>query len=378
MLKELTPADLHWLLTHSREKKIPLGEKIIIEGEALKEIYIILSGLFSIESKNSDQRMIVSKGEIIGVAFFLIGTGTLANISVSAIESNCKVRAIPVEPLSSHLKNDSDFALRFYRMAARILSERSQKLVKTFFPKTTQKTTDKTAPIHGPVPLIAENKPNFDLIKHLLESCTPLPTIFKNMQEGKIDDALKQREKKLSAATLSAKTIYLLWKISKKEGIHDLENRIIYHEPSVKAEDKQSLIFDSHVQKTVTILIGNKFILCSSIGILKIERKLLRKIASKLDIPRSEFNIYLNPSIFVPEIELGLLRGIVSTFFSPNRITQLSIVALIIPSSFPDKDIAISLSPFESLLIPSALFPKIVKKYAKLAYPYIPFVELNV
>ena len=90
------------------------------------------------------------------------------------------------------------------------------------------------------------------------------------------------------------------------------------HKPSLSAADKQSILPDSVIQKTVTILIENKFVLCSSIGDLKISRKLLGDISVMLGFPRRGLATYINPAAFIPEIELGLLRGMVSTFFSPG------------------------------------------------------------
>ena len=97
-----------------------------------------------------------------------------------------------------------------------------------------------------------------------------------------------------------------------------------------------------------------------------------------LGFPRRGLNTYINPVAFIPEIELGLLRGMVSTFFSPGRITQLDLVALIAPSSSQMPDVAVSLSPCESVLLPCSLFPAIAKKYAERAYPYVPFTLLSV
>jgi hypothetical protein len=89
--------------------------------------------------------------------------------------------------------------------------------------------------------------------------------------------------------------------------------RVIRHKPSLSAADKQSILPDLLVQKTVTILIESKFVLCSSVGDLKISRKLLGEIAVTLGLPRRGNKSYINPAAFIPEIELGLLRGMVST-----------------------------------------------------------------
>src|SRR4029077_17583116 len=164
----------------------------------------------------------------------------------------------------------------------------------------------------------------------------------------------------------------------KRRGSHDLVKRVARHRRSLSAAEKQAILPSSLVQKTVTILMEGRFVLCSSIGDLKISRKLLSEIGAKLGLPRRKFDSYINPAAFIPEIELGLLRGMVSTFFSPGRLTQLCLVALITPSSSQLPDVAVSLSPCESVLLPCSLFPAIAQRYAERAYPYVPFILLSV
>lgn len=374
---ELTPDDREWLMANGKEKLVLENEIIIMEGEKPDNIIVILSGLFAVTSENNKDVITVGPGDILGIMTFL--TETVVTASVSAIEPNSIVLEIPQKNIAKHLVEDASFASRFYRLTATMLSKRLQKMIATFLMHPKVKPNTKTSPaLLGPVPLFEHDSPNFELIRRLLDSSPSVSNIYKNLQQNDNDlVALKQRERRLSVATMAAESLKLLWEIARSEGIIDLDRRIIQHKSSITAAETQALLTDYHIQKTITILIENKFVLCSCIGDLKIQHNLLRKIATMLDLPHAGFNSYINPPVFVPEIELGLLRGMVSTFFSPGRITQLSLVAFITSPNL-SKEIAVSLSPFESVLLPYDLFPKIVKKYAEIAYPYLPFTELSI
>jgi len=306
-------------------------------------------------------------------------TGNAASATVIALEEGSVVLAVSSETVSSHLAADADFAVRFYRITAMLLSERLRNFIALFITSPTIRTRPNTGPsLRGPVGLFTQNQPDFAAIQRLVNSLPPVSDICDSLQQGFSDNAaLAQRVQRLSVATMAAESLQLLFEVTRNEGVTDLDRRVIRHEPSFSAADKQAILPGFLIQKTVTILIENKFVLCSSIGDLKISRKLLGEIAVMLGFPRRGLNTYINPVAFIPEIELGLLRGMVSTFFSPGRITQLDLVALIAPSSSQMPDVAVSLSPCESLLLPCAVFPAIVRKYAEHAYPYVPFTLLR-
>jgi CRP-like cAMP-binding protein len=376
LVEGLIPEDREWLRINGKERHMSPNEMLITEGEALQEIYFVLSGLFSVGSEASESFSTVGPGGILGDISFL--TENAASASVAALEQGSVVLAVPREIIAAHLTADVNFAVRFYRMTATLLSERLRDLIALFVTSPTIKTDIKTGPsLRGPVRLFDHNQPDFATIQRLVDSLPSLSNICNCLERGISDNgAMTQRVQGLSAATMAAESLQLLLEMARNEGVTDLDRRVICHKPSLSAADKQAILPDLLIQKTVTILIENKFVLCSSIGDLKISRKLLGEIAVKLGLPRRGFKSYINPVAFIPEIELGLLRGMVSTFFSPGRITQLGLVALITPSSSQMPDVAVSLSPFESLLLPCSVFPTIARKYAERAYPYVPFTLL--
>jgi CRP-like cAMP-binding protein len=376
VIEGLTPEDREWLRINGRERQMSPPERLITEGEALQEIYFVLSGLFSVGSEASESFSTVGPGGVLGDVSFL--TENAASASVAALEQGSVVLAVPRGIIAAHLTADVEFAARFYRMTATLLSERLRDLIALFITSPTIQTDTKAGPsLRGPVRLFDQNQPDFGAIQSTVDSLPPLADICNRLQQGISDNgAMTQRVQELSVATMAAESLELLLEIARDAGVTDLDQRVIRHKPSLSAADKQSILPDLLVQKTVTILIEGNFVLCSSVGDLKISRKLLGEIAVTLGLPRRGNKSYINPAAFIPEIELGLLRGMVSTFFSPGRITQLGLVALITPSSTQMLDVAVSLSPSESLLLPYSVFPAIAREYASRAYPYVPFILL--
>jgi hypothetical protein len=377
LIEGLTPEDNEWLRSNGTKRNIPSNETLIREGEVLQEIYFVLAGLFSVGPAGGESFSTVGPGGMVGDMSLLTEKATSA--SVTALEQGSAVLAVPREIIVNQLNADPGFAGRFYRLTAMLLSERLRDLIALFIMAPAVKPDTKASPaLVGPVRLFHQTQPDFQEIERIVESLPPLAQLGDAWQHGAGDSgALKQRVKELSVATMAAESLQLLFEVAQDEGVNELEKRIIRHKPSLSAADKQAILSDSLVQKTVTILIEGKFVLCSSVGDFKISRKLLSEIGAELDLPRRKFASYINPAAFIPEIELGLLRGMVSTFFSPGRMTQLCLVGFITPSSSQLPDVAVSLSPCESLLLPCSQFPRIVKKYAERAYPYVPFALLS-
>ena len=377
LIEGLAPEDNEWLRSNGTKRDIPPNEILIREGVVLQEIYFVLGGLFSVGSAGGESFSTVGPGGVLGEMSLI--TEKEASASVTALEQGSAVLAVPHDVITAKLIADPGFAIRFYRLTATLVSERLRHLIALFITPPTITPETKMGPfLLGPVRLFNQTDPDFEEIERIVESLPPLAQICDRLEHGTGSDGeLMQRGKDLSVATLAAESLQLLLEVAKDQGVTGLDRRVIRHKPSFSAADKQAILPNALVLKAVTILIEDKFVLCSSLGDLKISRKLLREVGAALGLPR-KFNSYINPAAFIPEIELGLLRGMVSTFFSPGRMTRLRLVSLIIPSSSQLSDVAVSLSPCESLLLPGGLFPAIAKTYAERAYPYIPFTLLSV
>jgi len=93
----LTVEDSEWLRINGKERRMLPNEILITEGEALQEIYFVLSGLFSVSSEGSDGFSTVGPGGILGDMSFL--TGNAASATVAALEEGSVVLAVPREAL---------------------------------------------------------------------------------------------------------------------------------------------------------------------------------------------------------------------------------------------------------------------------------------
>jgi len=136
-----------------------------------------------------------------------------------------------------------------------------------------------------------------------------------------------------------------------------------------------------HVQKTVSLLLGGRLILVTSIGDRLLERTERYALAAKLGLSRkAAHHATLNPSRCIAEQAFGLLRGMVSPFLPAGFGTGLyAVVQLSWPQVWEDEgqSVAISLSPCESLLIPLRCYRRMLHRYVRWSIPDVPLVELN-
>lgn len=363
--------DKTWFTNNAKEIKLNTNEILIHEGEILKSIFFITNGLFVI-GKETENFATVGPGSLLGEMSFL--QEKPASASVTAV-SNSIVLAVSYDVLKTQLDKDPNFASRFYRDLAALLSARLRELLTLFvIVPTSELDESHDQRLLGPVPSLLEQPPNFSAIKEIIDALPPLSEMMVDLKQKNLN--FKNREKKLTVATVTFESIRLIHKIAKKHGVHDFSRRIIQHEPSFSADDKQRILPNLHIQKTVSLLLGDKYILLSGIN-FTLTNQLLKQVADILELPRTVLkNCFINPHTLIPEIELGLLRGMVSTFFSPGKITQLNLTAFI-EFKADHRDVAVSMSPFESLLLPADKFLEIVREYAQCAYPYVPFAILS-
>jgi hypothetical protein len=135
------------------------------------------------------------------------------------------------------------------------------------------------------------------------------------------------------------------------------------------------------VQKTVTVEMAGKLLLCTCVGDQKLERTHLRAVAHALALPRRAAKHWsINPSTCDPVVEYGMLPGMVSPFVSPLRKTRIAAVVLLPwPRRWEERgrEVAVSLSLWESLLLPLRCLRDIVRCYARRAYPFAQFIKLE-
>lgn len=189
-----------------------------------------------------------------------------------------------------------------------------------------------------------------------------------------------QQENTHPSAKLPDATVSLFYQLAR-----DMQRShlcIVSHAPTLSAMETQRVLPDGVVvQKTVTVEISNTLLLWTGIGSsLRVERKDIRAIAQRLALSSREAKQHsINPKHIDPMQEFGMFPGMVSPFLEPQRSTKVAAVVL---QRWPEAwgksaiHIAISLSLYESLLIPFASFRTFLHRYACEAYPTIPLFEI--
>jgi CRP-like cAMP-binding protein len=148
LLKELSESDINWMMTNGHQQQVPSGTVILQQQSKVDNLYIILEGtlgatisrnrestlasVFAALEEDDDLEQEIARffsGEILGEMSFL-------NISpsattVKAIEHSV-ILVLPCQNLLVKLRQDLEFASRFYRAIAILLLDRFERLVKDF------------------------------------------------------------------------------------------------------------------------------------------------------------------------------------------------------------------------------------------------------
>ena len=180
------------------------------------------------------------------------------------------------------------------------------------------------------------------------------------------DRALYERSALLGMATLHPISLLVLAQLFQDAGLDIADYLYGPHPPSLLAREKQALLpAGVHVQKTVSLLLGGRLLLITSVGDHLLLREERFVIAEKLGLSRKEARqATLNPESFVAERELGVLRGMISPFLPPGYGANLT--ALVHTTwKYTAGSVAISLSPCESLFIPLHAYGRMLASYVQ-------------
>lgn len=203
------------------------------------------------------------------------------------------------------------------------------------------------------------------------------------------------REQVLGAATLPGTVLQLFYQIAATHlhhlqadknladwEIRPLHQRLVWHFSTRSAEETQAVLPPGVlVQKTVTLEMDGKLILCSGVGAQPVTRTHLHALAAKLSLSRRAIKrCTLNPATCDPVGEFEMLPGMVSPFLRPQRHTRLTALALLSwPRHWEEQgsEVALSLSLWESFLLPLRSLKAVLSSYASHAYPDLQVVELQ-
>jgi hypothetical protein len=242
---------------------------------------------------------------------------------------------------------------------------------------------------------------NLQLAEEVLYDLPPLEGVFLHWHSHGvtattpgITSLLSRREQMLRAATLPGASIRLLYECAADclRGLmmpvyspwdsRPLHARLLRHGPSQRAAETQALLPPGVlVQKTVSVTLGERLLLCTGVGIQSLTRWQLRDIAAALALPyRVLKRCTINSSTYTSVEAFAMQTGMVSPFLHPERAAHLSALVLLPWRELweaQEREVAISLSLWESLVLPVRCLRPLLRQYARRAYPGVLLIELR-
>jgi hypothetical protein len=242
---------------------------------------------------------------------------------------------------------------------------------------------------------------NLQLAEEVLYDLPPLEGVFlywhthgvTSTTPG-ITSLLARREQMLGVTTLSGASIRLLYEcatdclrrlpvpVYSPWDSRPLHARLLRHSPSKSAAETQALLPPGVlVQKTISVTLGERLLLCTGVGTGSLTRWHLRDMAAALALPfRTLKRCTINSSTHTSVEAFAMQPGMVSPFLHPERATPLSALVLLPWRERWDaqeREVAISLSLWESLVLPVRCLRHLIRQYARRAYPQVRLIELG-
>jgi hypothetical protein len=249
---------------------------------------------------------------------------------------------------------------------------------------------------------LTSSLPPLSLLEEVLYDLPPLEGVLLHWQmhgaaalTPGIVSLFSQRKHLLGPATLPGTSIQLLatcvveclpYRTEEAETstweARPLHTRLVRHRNSHSAAQTQALLPPGVlVQKTVTLALGELLVLCTGVGTWHLSRQDLHTIAKALGLPnRKGKHATINPASFQTVEEFGILPGMVSPFLRPGRATRLAaLVVLPWPRCWEAqrREVALSLSLWESLVLPLGCLRSLLRSYACQAYPAARLIDLR-
>lgn len=121
ILGQLNDSDAEWLGSVGRKIRCKPGEMLIQSGTRLEQIFIVLDGVFVVDSPTGTELARVGLGDILGEMSMVDRSLTSATVVAT---TNALVLAIDTRLIEDRLALDPSFAARFYQALAKILTAR--------------------------------------------------------------------------------------------------------------------------------------------------------------------------------------------------------------------------------------------------------------
>ncbi|NEP18806.1 MAG: cyclic nucleotide-binding domain-containing protein [Leptolyngbya sp. SIO4C1] len=126
LLKELSNADIDWLVTHGQRQPLAAADGLIQPGQPAAALYLLLEGCLAVRSAGDDQEIAqLFRGELVGEGWLFDLEPAVSIVSAS---DATLVLAVSKSALVQKLQQDVSFAAHFYRALVLIMSERIRRL----------------------------------------------------------------------------------------------------------------------------------------------------------------------------------------------------------------------------------------------------------
>ncbi len=245
---------------------------------------------------------------------------------------------------------------------------------------------------------------NLQILEEVLYDLPPLEGVFLHWHTygmpattAGIRSLFARRKQLLGPTTLSEASIQLLYECATDslrrlhqpmQDLHSpwdsrpLHSRLLRHGPTLSAAGTQALLPPGVlVHKAVSMTLADTSLLYTGVGPQRLTRQQLHTIAAALEMPRrAAKQCTINPVTSNPVEMFNMQPGMVSPFLHPSHHTGLGALVLL-PwpelSEAQAQEVAISLSLWESLVLPLGCLRPLLRSYARRAYPGVRVIELG-
>ena len=245
---------------------------------------------------------------------------------------------------------------------------------------------------------------NLQILEEVLYDLPPLEGVFLHWHTygmpattAGIRSLFARRKQLLGPTTLSEASVQLLYECATDslrllhqpmQDLHSpwdsrpLHARLLRHGPTLSAAETQELLPPGVlVQKTISMTLANTLLLCTGAGSQRVTRQQLRTLSTVLALPKRAIKqCTVNATTANPVEIFAMQPGMVSPFLHPTRESTCdALVLLPWPKRWEarDQEVAISLSLWESLLLPLGCLRPLLRSYARRAYPGVRVIELE-
>ncbi len=212
-----------------------------------------------------------------------------------------------------------------------------------------------------------------------------------------ISSLFARRKQLLGPTTLSGESIQLLYECATNSlrRLHlpmqnlyspwdsrPLHARLLRHGLTLSAAETQALLPPGVlVQKTVSITLADTLLLCTGAGSQRVTRQQLRMLSAALALPRRSVKQCTVNGLTANPVEIFAMQpGMVSPFLHPTHDSVFGVLVLLPwPKRWEaqEHEVAISLSLWESLMLPLRCLRPLIRSYARRAYPGVRIIELE-